>query len=97
MRRIGIDLLNQRKAAAAGRRVENKKIDDEIVSALDGRDLLSVLVKANTDPDLGETKRLSDEDVLGRESDRDYFLHRLTGNQQRFRFVLIFSEDLHEC
>lgn len=67
MRRIGIELLNERKIEAKGGHVDQKKTDDEIISALNGRDLLSALVRANTDPNLGESKRLSDEDVLGRE------------------------------
>lgn len=68
MRRIGINLLNAKKAEASDGFVKDKDIGDDIAAETGGRDLLSVLVKANTDPNLPEDKRLSDEDVLGRES-----------------------------
>ena len=35
---------------------------------LQGRDLLSLLIKANMATDIPESQRLSDEDVLARES-----------------------------
>lgn len=65
MRRIGIELVNERKSSLYTQNTEKTK--DFSGPDMNGRDLLSILVKANTDPNLGESKRLTDEDVLGRE------------------------------
>ncbi len=42
--------------------------DVETWNGMDGKDLLSVLIRANMDTDLPESQRLSDEDVLARTS-----------------------------
>jgi hypothetical protein len=52
---IGNQLLRESKAQAAGTG-ENKN----------GRDLLSLLVRANMATDIPESQRLSDQDVLAR-------------------------------
>ena len=61
MRRVGSELVQ-----------EHKKLYEEKIG-LDGtsgnqlhKDLLSVLVKANMDPDIPESQRMNDEDVLAR-------------------------------
>ncbi|KAF8162780.1 cytochrome P450 [Crassisporium funariophilum] len=58
MRRISAKLLEQSKASLA----EEKR--DAGGTAWEGRDLLSLLVRANAMPDLPESQRLSDKDVL---------------------------------
>ena len=66
MRRIGEELLQEQKNRVLG---EKKRVDDEVlkyIENLEGRDLLSVLVKANTDKSIPEAQRMSDEDVLAR-------------------------------
>lgn len=59
MFRIGSELLEQSKAS-----LEQGKSDKKAWSA---RDLLSILIRANAMPDISESQRLSDEDVLARE------------------------------
>ena len=58
MHRIGMELIKEKKAAilAANSTVEKKDVQ--------GRDLLSLLIKANMATDVPESQRLSDEDVL---------------------------------
>ncbi|TFK45693.1 cytochrome P450 [Heliocybe sulcata] len=58
MARIGRDLLAEKKAAVLG---EHEKVAKD---SLQGRDLLSLLVRANMATDLPEAQRMSDEDVL---------------------------------
>jgi hypothetical protein len=55
MARIGNELLQESKAKAAG---TGEKTG--------GRDLLSLLVRANMATDLPESQRMSDQDVLAR-------------------------------
>ena len=57
MRRIAADLLKQSKAS------QEKDKDRKSTSR---KDILSLLVQANTMPDLPEAQRLSDEDVMAR-------------------------------
>lgn len=65
MARIGEKLLHDSKAAVAGTQSgEQSDIDD---NGLGGRDLLTLLVRANMAVDLKESQRLSDVDVLARE------------------------------
>jgi hypothetical protein len=47
------------------------------------RDLLSLLVRANTSKDIPESQRLSDKDVLAREYLSAIFYSTLNENQQR--------------
>lgn len=59
MHRIGMDLIREKKAAIlaeASAGVEKKDVQ--------GRDLLTLLMKANMATDIPESQRLSDEDVL---------------------------------
>lgn len=43
------------------------KMRSEELGRAGGRDLLTSLVKANADPDVPESQKLSDEEVLSRE------------------------------
>ncbi|KIK80380.1 hypothetical protein PAXRUDRAFT_833550 [Paxillus rubicundulus Ve08.2h10] len=61
MARIGKELLAKAKAAARAGTAEGGEIEK---SSIQGRDLLTLLVKANMATDIPETQRLSDEDVL---------------------------------
>ncbi|KAF8436842.1 cytochrome P450 [Boletus edulis BED1] len=63
MARIGNELLSDAKAAAHASATEKGEIEK---NSLHGRDLLSLLVKANMATDIPESQRLSDEDVLAR-------------------------------
>ncbi|KAG2159211.1 cytochrome P450 [Suillus bovinus] len=63
MGRIGSQLLHNAKAAVISS-LSAKKGDFIEKSSLQGRDLLSLLVRANMATDIPENQRLSDEDVL---------------------------------
>ena len=63
MTRIGKELIADAKAAALASTTDKGGIEK---SSLRGRDLLSLLVKANMATDLPESQRMSDEDVLAR-------------------------------
>ena len=63
MARIGKELLSSAKAAARASATEKGETEK---LTLYGRDLLSLLVKANIATDIPENQRLSDEDVLAR-------------------------------
>jgi hypothetical protein len=60
MTRIGHQLLNKGKVVAAELEEGRKESD------VQGRDLLSLLIRANMSSDLPDSQRLSDEDVLAR-------------------------------
>lgn len=64
MNRIGRKLLAESKAAVA---VAEKDGEQETSQ---NRDLLSLLVRANTAKDIPENHRLSDADVVARKSER---------------------------
>lgn len=59
MRRVGMKLINEKKAALAQ--------DSKTGSTTQGRDLLSLLIKSNMAYE-NEAHRMSDEEVLGRTS-----------------------------
>ena len=68
MRRIGSQLIAEKKAAvlrAAAQSGGEKEISGK---SLHDRDLLTLLIKANMSTDIPENQRLSDEDVLARTS-----------------------------
>ena len=69
MRRIGQQLLNDSKAALIPEKGSART--DKIASR--GRDLLSLLIKANMATEVPQNQRMSDEDVLARKCS----LHRL--------------------
>ncbi|KAI0795607.1 cytochrome P450 [Abortiporus biennis] len=60
MRRIGMQLIAEKKAAIV-RSQEKESLEKKDVH---GRDLLTLLLKANMATDIPESQRLSDEDVL---------------------------------
>jgi hypothetical protein len=80
MKRIGYGLISEKKASARAEKrgvyVEKSDMKGYIIipvglytashATLLGRDLLSLLVKANMAVDIPEDQRLSDEDMLGR-------------------------------
>ena len=69
MRRIGMQLIQEKKAAIIHERAKNEqgKYFDRIERRdLQSRDLLTLLIKANMATDIPESQRLSDEDVLAR-------------------------------
>ncbi|TFK34906.1 cytochrome P450 [Crucibulum laeve] len=59
MKRIGVQLLRDSKAAIVG---NDEKVDK--ASSLRRRDLLSLLLRANMATDIPESQRMTDEDVL---------------------------------
>jgi hypothetical protein len=63
MNRIGAQLLRESKAAIAANDVGGM-IEKH---ALQGRDLLSLLIRANLATDISEHQKLSDDEVLARE------------------------------
>lgn len=69
MRRIGSELIAEKKAAIMRELNErkNKEKDDGVGrNDMQGRDLLTLLLKANMATDIPDSQRLSDEDVLAR-------------------------------
>lgn len=59
MHRIGMDLVREKKAAILAEKTTGVEKKD-----VQGRDLLTLLIKANMATDIPESQRLSDEDVL---------------------------------
>ncbi|KAL1408641.1 hypothetical protein Q8F55_005454 [Vanrija albida] len=57
----GMKLLQQKKLAIAKEREAGLKQDDDLAGE---KDLLSLLIRANTEPDLREDQKLTDEEVL---------------------------------
>ena len=70
MRRIGTQLIREKKAEIQREMSESKLKGGSGSVARDdvqGRDLLTLLLKANMATDIPDSQRLSDEDVLARE------------------------------
>ncbi|OJT11871.1 Cytochrome P450 72A14 [Trametes pubescens] len=63
MRRIGIGLVQEKKAQIAREKSDSKSGGVERKD-MQGRDLLTLLLKANMATDIPDSQRLSDEDVL---------------------------------
>lgn len=74
MQRVGMELIAQKKASLLQHASSPDAHDVEKSSVsrrdLQDRDLLTVLLKANMATDIPDNQRLSDEDVLARESSR---------------------------
>lgn len=64
MTRIGLELVREKKIQIAKAALEASK--DGAQERLHGRDLLTLLVKANMASDITDSQRLSDENVLAR-------------------------------
>ncbi len=78
MKTIGRQLISKRKRGILRDKEgfeTTAEGDVETWNGLDGKDLLSVLIKANMDTDLPESQRLPDEDVLARTSRTLPLLH----------------------
>lgn len=71
MRRIGLGLIAEKKAAITA---ETKSAGKKALERKDvqGRDLLTLLIKANMAEDIPEHQRLTDDEVLARESPQDH-------------------------
>lgn len=73
MKRIGNQLISEKKAAILAQTSSldgNRDPEKTSVSRMDmqGRDLLTLLMKANMATDVPENQKLSDDDVLARTS-----------------------------
>ncbi|KAI9068653.1 cytochrome P450 [Trametes sanguinea] len=64
MNRIGMQLMAEKKAAIRREMSETKEKDGIGRNDMRGRDLLTLLIKANMATDVPDNQRLSDEDVL---------------------------------
>ena len=69
MNRIGKQLLRDSRAAILADGEGNEKLAK---SSWPGRDLLSLLLRANMSTDLPPSQRMTEEDVLAREYPRKY-------------------------
>lgn len=67
MRRIGLQLIAEKKAAVLAEKTSSGKEGLERKD-VQGRDLLTLLIKANMAVDIPESQRLTDEEVLARKS-----------------------------
>ena len=68
MRKIGMQLIAEKKAAILAEQNAEKYAGVERKDMSSARDLLTLLLKANMATDIPESQRLSDEDVLARAS-----------------------------
>lgn len=68
MQRIGMELLQEKKASI----LAEKSADGVEKKDLQGRDLLTLLIKANMATDIPDSQRLTDEEVVARAS---FFAH----------------------
>ena len=75
MRTIGLQLIAEKKASILANAKEEKPVGKKDVH---GRDLLTLLIRANMVADIPENQRLSDDEVLARESKSIYILPVLT-------------------
>ena len=86
MRRIGLKLIEERKTEILAEMGKSGIQDDSIKTGVRGRDLLTLLIKANMTVDNTNGQRLSDEEVLGREcSELSLPLSSPTKYLQRFQ------------
>jgi hypothetical protein len=70
MQSLGQGLISQRKAEVLANTESNAEGGVEKRS-FEGRDLLSLLIKANMATDLPDNARMSDEEILARESESE--------------------------
>lgn len=73
-RRIGLQLIREKKEALQAHANDEKR--DVKRDDLQGRDLLSLLIKANMATDIPDSQKLSDDDVLAREFILSIFSNR---------------------
>ncbi len=67
MKQIGADLVEKKKAAILASHEKNFDLSKDDHDT-ENRDLLTLLMRANMGTDIPESQRLSDEDVIARES-----------------------------
>lgn len=65
MRYIGLQLIARKKAAILDERGASEK-KTGVGQGASGRDLLTLLMRANMAVDVAETQRMTDDEVLGR-------------------------------
>lgn len=99
MNRIGAQLIAEKKAAIA-REASVKKGHGGGGQSLQGRDLLTLLIKANMATDIPDSQRLSDADVLSRTSDVCYSIiecrdTNVSVSQRSRRESLLLSRQAH--
>ena len=82
MRRIGMQLIAEKKASIMAEKASGKGFERKDVQ---GRDLLTLLIKANMATDIPENQRLTDEEVLAREFRYHYSLMWNMSNTVVFR------------
>ena len=61
MHRVGMELIREKKAAVLSEKSSSVEKKD-----VQGRDLLSLLIKANMATDIPENQRMTDDEVLSR-------------------------------
>ncbi|PCH43025.1 cytochrome P450 [Wolfiporia cocos MD-104 SS10] len=94
MRRIGMQLVAEKKAEVMN--VTKTGINDE-EKRLHGRDLLTLLIKANMDTEIPESQRLSDEDVLAQVPTFIVAGHETTSNAMSWcLFALANAPEIQE-
>lgn len=67
MHRVGLELIREKRAALMS---ANSCEKGEKQTDFQSRDLLTLLIKANMGFDIPENQRMSEEDILARESPR---------------------------
>ena len=67
MRRIGIQLIEEKKREILDEAAMHGSDGMPTRQDVRGRDLLSLLIRANMAKDIPESQRMSDEDILARE------------------------------
>ena len=80
-RRVGMQIIQEKKAEIMKAATDEKGAADALAS----RDLLTLLLKANMSTDIPESQRMSDEDVLARESALSNYPRRALTYEQRSR------------
>ncbi len=94
MRRIGLKLVADRKAEILAE-MNTSGEKDPSKSGVRGRDLLTMLIKANMTIDDTNGQRLNDEEVLGREYSDHLQVSGLNNCSQRFRRTSLTYKTCH--
>ncbi|EJU01602.1 cytochrome P450 [Dacryopinax primogenitus] len=88
MRRVGMELIQKKKAEVARSKVGEKETSGTVVG---GRDILSALIRANMASDVLPTHRLTDEEVLSQITTFLLAGHEITGNSLTWS-LLMFAQ-----
>ena len=92
MRKVGLQLIAEKKAAIMRETAEGKEKSGIERKDVRGRDLLTLLLKANIATDIPDNQRLTDEDVLARELIHVHLLHNdssVISSQRCLRMCLL--------